>query len=98
MGGPLLSNRRLSLIAGGDELGLQRRKLGLESRCPRLMALGIRFPFKRLSMKEVRLVKVVVGIRPEFFDQLLELDEVRLINFNSSLAVEDTVDDLAVAA
>ena len=64
----------------------------------RLMALGIRFPFKRLSMKEVRLVKVVVGIRPEFFDQLLELCEVRLINFNSSLTVEDAVDDLAIAA
>jgi len=68
MGGPLLSNRGLSLIAGGGELGLKRGNLGLESRRVRLMALGIRFPFKRLSMKEVRLVKVVVGIRPKFLD------------------------------
>ena len=50
------------------ELGLKHVYLSLKSRCARLMALGIVLPFKRLSMKEVRLVKVVVRIRPKFFD------------------------------
>ena len=72
MGGPLLSKRRLRLIEGGvalGELGLKRGYLGLESRRARLMALRLCLPFKRFVVKVVRLVEVVVRIRPEFLDQ-----------------------------
>ena len=69
MEGPLPSNRRLRLIERAGplgELGLKCSNLGLESRCTRLIALRIRFPFKRFSVKLLALIKVVNRVGAEF--------------------------------
>ncbi|MGA8584772.1 MAG: hypothetical protein WB715_13210 [Roseiarcus sp.] len=66
MEGPLPSNRRLRLIERAGplgELGLKCSNLGLESRCTRLIALRIRFPF---SVKLLALIKVVNRVGAEF--------------------------------
>ena len=87
------------LIEGGvalGELGLKRCNLGLESRRVRLMALRIRFPFKRFAVKLLRLSQSCESeSERNCLDQLMKLIEIRLIDLNGALAVEHRVDDLA---
>jgi len=99
--GPFLSKRLLRLserrVAFGQR-GLKSGQLRLQGRGMRLEAQRLLFPTKRFAVELACLVVIMIGVRSQLFNHLVELVQIRLIDLNGSLAVENEVDDLAVTA